>query len=101
MQITDAIANQITPTTNTRRRPSRSPSEPLSRISAASGNMYALTIHCRPATSASNSSPIAGSATFTTVPSRNAIPDPRAVAASTHLARLVPNAIRSSVMDSQ
>jgi hypothetical protein len=32
----DATANQHTPTRNTRRRPNRSPSEPPSRISAAS-----------------------------------------------------------------
>src|SRR6266566_2708535 len=34
---------------------------------------------------APNSSPIRGSATFTTVASRNAIPEPRTVASSTHL----------------
>src|SRR4030088_2457442 len=53
-------------------------------------------IHCRPATSAWRSLPIAGRATLTTVPSRKAIPEPSAVAASTHLALAVPNAIRSA-----
>ena len=35
-QIAEAIVNQVTPRVNIRRRPSRSPSEPPSRISAAS-----------------------------------------------------------------
>src|SRR5213080_1376535 len=50
--------------------------------------------------SAFRSLPIAGSATLTTVPSRNAIPDPNAVAAKTHRPRAVPSAIRSSLIGS-
>jgi hypothetical protein len=38
-QTAEATANQTTPTTNSRRLPSRSPSEPLSRISEASISM--------------------------------------------------------------
>jgi hypothetical protein len=79
---TDAVANHATPITYTLRRPSRSPSDPPTRISAASASVYALTVHCSPVTPLWRSSSIEGSASPTTELSRNAIPEPRIMAVS-------------------
>ncbi len=76
-------ANHATPTTKIRRRPNRSPREPPSRMKAARVSVYALTVHCRPAASASSASPIRGRAMLTTVPSMNANAEPSTVARST------------------
>src|SRR5437016_9512320 len=67
-----------------------SPREPPSSIRDVRVMRYESTVHCRPATPACRLRAIAGSATFTTVPSRNAIPEPRAVAPITHRALAVP-----------
>ena len=82
-QSTDAAANQTTPITNTRRRPSRSPSAPPSRIRLASIRRYPLVIHCSCANEASRSLPIVFRATLTTVPSSIAIPEPSTAASTT------------------
>ena len=68
------------PHTKTRRRPRMSPSEPPTRISEPSVSRYASTTHCCSASPASRSSRIAGSATLTTVPSRNTTLEPRMAA---------------------
>jgi hypothetical protein len=86
----DAVANHTTPMMNTRRRPNRSPSEPPSRISAASAKVYALIVHCSPEKPASSSVPMRSSATFTTLASSIASPDPSTVANSTHRPCAVP-----------
>jgi hypothetical protein len=83
----EASANQTTPIRNTRRRPARSPSEPPSRISAASVRVYAVTVHCNPASDACRCLPIVGSATLTTVESSNTMLDPSTVAISTQRPR--------------
>ena len=90
----EARANTATPTMNRRTRPYRSDNEPLSRIKDESVTMYPLTIHCMPDSPVPRSSWMAGSATVTTVESRNAIPDPRTVASSVHRAAGVPQAVR-------
>jgi hypothetical protein len=76
--------------TNTRRRPNRSPSEPPSKISAASVKVYALIVHCKPENPASSSVPMRSSATFTTVASSIASPDPSTVANNTQRPCAVP-----------
>src|SRR5215467_13365727 len=76
-QAPDAAANSATPHENTRRLPNRSPSAPPTSTSAASKSAYASTIHCAAATEAPSSRCMTGSATLTTVPSRNAMLDPR------------------------
>ena len=60
-------------------------------IRAASVSVYPFTSHCKPATLAFRSVPIEGSATFTTVASRNAMPDPSTVASRTQRAVGVPH----------
>src|SRR5260370_28812656 len=67
-----------------------SPREPPSSIRDVRVMRYESTVHCSPATPACRLRAIAGSATFTTVPSRNAIPEPRTVAPITHRAVAVP-----------
>ncbi len=89
-QSSDATPNPHRPTRNTRRRPNRSPSEPPSTSSDPSVSRYAVITHCNDANPTSKSAPIAGSAAFTTVPSRNATPDPRTDAAITHRPAGVP-----------
>ena len=76
---------------NTRRRPSRSPSDPPTSSSDPSVSRYASTIHCWAASPVSRSSRIAGSATFTTVPSRNTTAEPRT--AETSAQRLIRSVI--------
>ncbi|CAM5711546.1 hypothetical protein SMICM304S_03398 [Streptomyces microflavus] len=82
-QRSEASANHTIPTTNTRRRPYRSPSAPPSRISPASVSMYALTVHWSAARSVSRSSPMRGRATLMTVESSIAIPEPSTVVRTT------------------
>src|SRR5882757_10282029 len=77
----DASANQATPTTNTRRRPKRSPKAPANRISEANANRYPVSTHCSDATPACRDRPMCGTATLTMVPSSIAIPDAATVAA--------------------
>src|SRR3954453_19778685 len=91
-QINEARANHTTPIRKTRRRPYRSPSEPPSRMSAASVSVSALTIHCSPDSDEPNSRPIEGSATDTAVASRNAMPDASTVTVTSHRPRAVPSA---------
>src|SRR5580658_4739107 len=79
----DAAANTATPKTYTLRRPKISPSDPPTSSSAANIRAYDSTIHCTSATDAWKAFCRAGSATLTTVPSINAMLDPRMVAAST------------------
>src|SRR6266566_9618442 len=67
-----------------RLRPNKSPSDPPTRISAARKSEYASTTHCTWVALAFKSVCSTGSATLTTVPSMNAMLDPRMVAASTH-----------------
>ena len=63
----------------------------------ASVSVYPFTIHCNPATLAFRSVPIVGSATLTTVASRNAMPDPSTVASRTQRAVGVPHVTASSL----
>ena len=86
----DASANQTTPTRNTRRLPSLSPSDPPSSRNAARVSPYPLTVHCRAAVPACISRPMSGSAIVTTVPSMNASADPSTVANRTQRACAVP-----------
>src|SRR6185312_6102733 len=76
-QIAEVTAKPPSPTRKMRRRPSRSPSEPPTNSSDESVSRYASTTHCWVARPACRSSRRAGSATFTTLPSRNTTPDPR------------------------
>ena len=91
-QTRDASPNHVVPTRKTRRRPKRSPSVPPTRTNAARVSVYALTVHVSWATPAPRSPPIAGRAMLTTVASRNAIEEPRTVAASTQRPRESPYA---------
>ena len=61
------------PAANTRRRPSRSASEPAASTSAASDSAYASITHCRSLKLAPRSARIAGSATLTTVMSSSSM----------------------------
>src|ERR1700730_11715673 len=81
-QPAEATAKIATPTTNIRRRPNRSPSEPPTRINAARNSPYDSTTHCISTTVAWKLAWIAGRATFTTVLSMKAMLEPRIVAAS-------------------
>src|SRR3712207_7522963 len=56
------------------RRPPRSTLFPYTTLFRST--RYESSVHCRPVIPVLRSSPMAGSATFTTVPSRNAMPDP-------------------------
>jgi hypothetical protein len=76
------------PAENTRRRPSRSPRDPPTSSSDDSVSRYASTIHCWSARLPWRSARIDGSATFTTVPSRNTMPEPRMLDTSTICLRL-------------
>ncbi len=78
----DASPKSVTPSVNIRTSPKMSPSEPPRRISEPSVSRYASTTHCCEASPPPRSRWIAGSATFTTVMSMNAIDDPRIVAMS-------------------
>ena len=81
---TEARAKSRTPVEKMRLRPRRSPSEPPTRISAASMSAYDSMIHCASATLARSSLCSTGSTTLTTVPSMNVMLEPRIAAASTH-----------------
>src|SRR5687768_6279323 len=79
----DAKANPATPSRKIRRRPNRSPSAPPTSSREERKRAYASTTHCTSATVAPSCAWRAGSATFTAVPSMNAMLEPRMVAAST------------------
>jgi hypothetical protein len=79
----DATANSATPVAKTLRRPYMSPSAPPVRSSAARSSAYDSTTHWTSLSVACRDACIAGNATFTTVPSMNAMLEPRIVAAST------------------
>src|SRR6266702_1889472 len=96
----DAAANHATPTRYTRRLPSRSPSDPPSRIRLANGSRYPFWIHCSAPNPASNSWPIRFVATFAIVLSRNAMPLPRIVTASTPRPSVVRSLIGALTRDS-
>src|SRR3954451_14693973 len=81
-QMTDVVPKPASPTAKIRRRPSRSPSEPPTSSKETSVSRKPVTIHCWVARPASRSSPIAGSATLTTVPSTNTTAEPRTHAIS-------------------
>src|SRR5260370_41513268 len=87
-QPAEAAAKIATPTTNIRRRPNRSPSEPPTRINAAKNSPYNSTTHCISTTVAWKVAWIAGRATFTTVLSMKAMLEPRIVATSIHILAL-------------
>ncbi len=80
----EAIANTISPPTNTALRPYRSPATPPVSSSALSVSMYPSTTHCCPASPVSRSRAMVGNATFTTVPSRKATPEPSTAEAISH-----------------
>src|SRR5271168_437188 len=80
----DAAAKTQTPKRNIRRRPNVSPSEPPTRINEPSSSKYASTTHCKSATVAPKLLCKAGSATFTTVLSINAMLDASIVATRIH-----------------
>src|ERR1700691_2104486 len=80
----EAAAKIPTPIRNTKRRPSRSPSAPPTRIKAARNKPYDSTTHCTPTTLASRLVCNAGRATLTTVPSMKAMLEPKIVAARIH-----------------
>ncbi len=82
---TEAAANQVTPMTNVRRLPHRSPNDPPSRTSAPRVTKYELTTHWNSARPTSKSRPMAGRATLTTAESRKARPEPRTAADSASL----------------
>src|SRR5262249_2710343 len=92
---TEARAKSRTPDAKTRLRPRRSPSEPPTRINAASIRAYDSTIHCAPATLAPSSLCNMGSAMLTTVPSMNVILEPRIAAASTQRPVALPQSLTS------
>ena len=73
----EPIPNPATPAVNTRRSPSRSVSEPASRMSALSVSRYALDTHCWAAKPPPSSRRIAGSATLTAEESTPAIVEAR------------------------
>jgi hypothetical protein len=79
-QAADATPKHATPSVNIRTSPKMSPSEPPTRMSDPSVSRYASTIHCWVARPPPRSRWIDGSATFTTVPSRNTIAEPRMLA---------------------
>ena len=83
-QAADATVNHTTPTTNTRRRPKWSPSEPPSSRRAANDRVYPVTTHWRVPSGAWNWRPMVGRAIPTTVASIEAMPDPSTVAPITH-----------------
>src|ERR1700679_2414912 len=80
----EAAAKIPTPIRNTKRRPSRSPSAPPTRIKAARNKPYDSTTHCTPTTLAWRPVCNAGRATLTTVPSIKAMLEPKIVAARIH-----------------
>src|SRR5450759_950362 len=83
-QIAEVIPNPSRPSRKMRRRPRRSESAPARTRSAASTARYPLATYVRPSSrptsDAGSSRPIVSRATFTIVPSRKTIPDPRTTA---------------------
>src|SRR4051812_43661775 len=78
------MENSTSPTTNTRRRPMMSATDPDTSRSEASVSAYASTTHCRSLKLALRSFWIAGSATFTIVMSSSSMKVPIATQASVH-----------------
>jgi hypothetical protein len=72
-QPSEARLKMARPTTNTRRRPSRSPSEPAVSRVAASISEYASMTHWRSEKSACSARPMSGRATFTIVMSSSSM----------------------------
>jgi hypothetical protein len=81
---TDALAKMITPNRKLFLRPYRSPKDPPKSNSEDNDKAYASTIHCSDAPDAWNADCKAGSATLMTVPSMNAMLEPKIAAVSTH-----------------
>ena len=80
----DAAVNTTKPAVKTRLAPTRSPSAPAERISAANASVYALTIHCTALTPPPSAAPIDLPATLTTLTSSCTTPKPRLVATRVH-----------------
>src|SRR5262245_25071000 len=82
----EAAAKTSVPAMKMRLRPRRSPSEPPTSTREDRKREYDSTIHCAPATEAPRSCWRTGSATLTTMPSMNAMLEPRIVAVRTQRA---------------
>src|SRR5258706_9669882 len=82
-QAIEPAVNTATPMRKMRLRPSRSPSAPPVSMSAARKSVYASTTHCTSAIVAPMVACSTGSAMFTTLPSMNAMLEPRMVAVRT------------------
>jgi hypothetical protein len=67
LQPSDASVYSARPSWNTGRRPNLSPIEPAVSIRLAVAIVYAVIVHCRPATGVCRPWPMSGSARFTTV----------------------------------
>src|SRR5258708_7321741 len=80
---TEPAVNTATPIAKMRLRPNRSPRAPPVSMSEATKSVYASTTHCTSEMVAPIVACRAGSAMFTTVPSMNAMLEPRMVAART------------------
>src|SRR5260221_14248948 len=80
---TEPAVNTATPIAKMRLRPNRSPKAPPVSMSDATKSVYASTTHCTSEMVAPIVACSAGSAMFTTVPSMNAMLEPRMVAART------------------
>src|SRR5215211_180452 len=85
----DAAVKIASPVRNTWRRPARSASRPPSSMSPPVKSRYALTTHCSWPLAKPRSSPMLGSATFTTVASRMTMNCARAMRTRTAQERLV------------
>ncbi len=80
----EAAENTATPPRKTVLRPNRSATVPRLMISAASGSVYASTVHCRPLRPPPSRRPIAGSAACTIVMSSKSMNVARHNASSFH-----------------
>ena len=92
----EATPKALTPSSNTRRSPNTSPSEPPTRISEPSVNRYAFAIHCCAANPPPSARWMVGSATFTTVLSSSAMPEPRMHAIS--VSRFIVASLRAAIV---
>ncbi len=100
-QPADAAVKIARPATNSRRRPKRSPSLPPSRMSAANGTTYALTVQASVSGLTWSSRWIDGSATFTIVLSSMIMNRPKHIANSVTRSRrtsLHPRSVAPVVM---
>src|SRR5947209_11324288 len=98
LQPIDATAKSAMPAMKTRRRPSWSPSAPPVRSNDERTIRYPSTIHCASVTVAPRERCSTGIAMLTTVPSMNAIDDPRIVAASVQRREGMGRGYQSSVL---